>query len=371
MLAAIAGLLARGFSRDTAENILSDTVASTRQVYDSKWDMFVQWCKKQEPEIVPEDIETFQLADFMNYLGHTLQLSHQTVAGYRAAIASVLICYDKTHVVQDQTISRLIQCFKRRIRKADSLQLPKWSLPLVLRYLARPPYEPLGLAPIKELTHKTAFLVLLGSGCRRSELHALDRSRLEHDITWTWANLIPTPDFLAKFQARDPDPAVSRVYCLQALSTTTEPEELKSCPMRALRYYIKRTDPVRKGRKRLFLPINKSVKDITANTISWWIKSVVISTYEQSTAQDFQECGIPEHEPDLFRAAHELRAIGSSLSWMNHTTSLTSILQACYWRHHTVFTDHYLRDVTALRDDGLMRLASTALPGSRKSHSPS
>ena len=69
MLAATIGLQRRGFSKDTIANILNDIVASTRQIYDSKWVTFVQWCKQQEPAIVPVDIETNQLADFINYYG--------------------------------------------------------------------------------------------------------------------------------------------------------------------------------------------------------------------------------------------------------------------------------------------------------------
>ena len=51
--------------------------------------------------------------------------------------------------------------------------LPSWSLPTVLEALSKAPFEPLAEASLRNLTIKTAFLVAIASGQRRSALHAL------------------------------------------------------------------------------------------------------------------------------------------------------------------------------------------------------
>lgn len=44
--------------------------------------------------------------------------------------------------------------------------------------------------------------------------------------------------------------------------------------------------------------------------------------------------------------AHEIRAVSTSLAF-NHDLSLSSVLQATYWRCKSVFSTHYLHDVEA------------------------
>ena len=51
--------------------------------------------------------------------------------------------------------------------------LHSWSLPVVLEALAKPPFEPLAEASLKDVTVKTVFLMAIALGQRRSALHAL------------------------------------------------------------------------------------------------------------------------------------------------------------------------------------------------------
>lgn len=49
--------------------------------------------------------------------------------------------------------------------------------------------------------------------------------------------------------------------------------------------------------------------------------------------------------------SHEVRAWAASLA-ASHSTSLSQVLDAAYWRRTDVFTSHYLRDCARTRGDG-------------------
>ena len=52
------------------------------------------------------------------------------------------------------------------------MNLPKWNLSDVLNVLTKAPFEPMKDTDLKHLTLKTAFLLLLASAERCSEIHA-------------------------------------------------------------------------------------------------------------------------------------------------------------------------------------------------------
>lgn len=61
------------------------------------------------------------------------------------------------------------------------------------------------------LTLKMAFLLLLGTACRHSELQALDRSTKEFPGNWAWVDLLTLPDLWAKHETSYVDPYRPRV----------------------------------------------------------------------------------------------------------------------------------------------------------------
>ena len=145
-------------------------------------------------------------------------LSLSAILGYRSALNSVFKTHNLRKLAQDPIFTRLFQGFKRtRMPSPRSLKPPGWNLALVLHCLSASPFEPLGSIPIKFLAWKTAFLNLLGTACRRSELHALDFHAVEHDRKWSWVNLVVLPDFVAKHQASDSFPFETRSFRLQSL----------------------------------------------------------------------------------------------------------------------------------------------------------
>ena len=106
------------------------------------------------------------------------------------------------------------------------------------------PFEPIKQASLKHLTFKTVFLLALGSGKRRSEIHTWQSKNIRHQSDWSKVSLYPSPSFLSKNQLAKEGPDSVAPVVIPALAPTLD-RSLKSdrslCPVRALRYYLDRT----------------------------------------------------------------------------------------------------------------------------------
>jgi hypothetical protein len=152
--------------------------------------------------------------------------------------------------------------------------IPAWDLGIVMSSLKLAPYEPLSSAPLKELTYKTVFLLAMASGGRRSELQAL----MYDDIYCNFApygaqvKLSFNPAFIRKNQRAS---ETNAPLIIPAIPTGKQQFGHPNCPVRALKYYHRRTrDPsIRKGRLHMFIPL-KDVNqghELSGSTISRWI----------------------------------------------------------------------------------------------------
>ena len=97
---------------------------------------------------------------------------------------------------------------------------------------------------MKHLTFKTVFLFALGSGKRRSEIHAWQHKNVRHQSDWSKVSLFPSPSFLSKNQLAKEGPESVAPVVIPPLAPTLD-KSLKSdrslCPVRALRYCLDRT----------------------------------------------------------------------------------------------------------------------------------
>ena len=99
-----------------------------------------------------------------------------------------------------------------RDRPKGSRNLPKWNLSVVLNELTKAPFEPMKDMDLEHLTSKTAFLLALASGKRRSEIHAWVANKVSNLGQWEKVALFPSSDFIAKNQlAREGSQSVSPV----------------------------------------------------------------------------------------------------------------------------------------------------------------
>ena len=131
------------------------------------------------------------------------------------------------------------------------------------------------------MTFKTVFLLALGSGKCRSEIHAWQNRNIRHQSDWSKVSLYLSPSFLSKNQLAKEGPDSVAPVVIPALAPTLD-RSLRSdrslCPVRALRYYLDRTS----GRIRSWSFKKGFDKDISPATISSWIKQTVILCYELS-----------------------------------------------------------------------------------------
>ena len=325
----------QGFSETVAARIEAPQRGSTRSVYKAKWTIFTNWCNTNQVDFRAPHLKS--IADFLMYLFEDRKLHPSTIDGYRSAIADKLGS-STLNVSKDENLTRLLDSFHRD-RPKGRQDIPSWNLSLVLHQLTKAPFEPIKEASLKHLTFKTVFLLALGSGKRRSEIHAWLNRNIRHQSDWSKVSLYPSPSFLSKNQLAKEGPDSVAPVVVPALAPTLD-KSLKSdrslCPVRALRYYLDRTSDIRQNKELVFVSFKKGFdKDISPATISSWIKQTVILCYELSDQQ--------AHTLHQVKA-HDVRAFAASKAFQPGV-SLDQILSACHWKSHNTFTQFYLKDV--------------------------
>ena len=185
---------------------------------------------------------------------------------------------------------------------------------------------------------------MLSSGARRSEIHALDVSRVGWSKNQEKVTLRPNLGFMAKNHvARDPATAFQG-FTIKAMAPSVPESDIVICPVRALRIYLERTKHARSGEsQRLFLPIRDATTSsggVCANTISSWMSHTILEAYKYV-----------EHELDVLQLcrarSHEIRAFNASWQAL-HNVSVGDIMKSCRWKSVTTFADFYLRDMVVL-----------------------
>ena len=336
----------QGFSVEVAERIAAPQRSSTRTIYRSKWALFEKWCRENSVDFSTPSVK--QISDFFMYLYQDLNRHPSTIDGYRTAIVDTL-GPTAQHIAHNADLHRLLSSFHRD-RPKSSRNLPKWNLSVVLNELTKAPFEPMKDSDLKHLTLKTAFLLALASGKRRSEIHAWVANKVANLGQWEKVALFPSSDFIAKNQlAREGSQSVSPVT-IPALTTIVDrqfKEDRTLCPVRALRFYLDRTKDLRGSRSLLFISFKKGhTSDIRPATLSSWLKQTILLCYKPADQQAL----------DLVQVkAHDIRAFAASKAFYGGV-SVDHIMQACHWKDHNTFTNFYLKDLTWSDTDNNMYL---------------
>ena len=332
----------QGFSVEVAERIAAPQRSSTRTIYKSKWALFEKWCRENSVDFSTPSVK--QISDFFMYLYQDLNRHPSTIDGYRTAIVDTL-GPTAQHIAHNADLHRLLSSFHRD-RPKSSKNLPKWNLS-VLNELTKAPFEPMKDTDLKHLTLKTAFLLALASGKRRSEIHAWVANRVSNLGQWEKVALFPS-DFIAKNQlVREGSQSVSPVT-IPALTTIVDrqfKEDRTLCPVRALRYYLDRTKDLRGSWSLLFISFKKGhTSDIRPATLSSWLKQTILLCYKQADQQAL----------DLVQVkVHDIRAFAASKAFYGGV-AVDQIMQACHWKAHNTFTNFYLKDLTWSDNDNNM-----------------
>ena len=291
---------------------------------------YFDWCN--ERQIDPYHASIADIADFLE-TRHAMGLLATTVKGYKSAILAIhrgLPNGMRLRNDPDRSLYFLIEGMNN-VRPSQRKIMPEWDLSTVLKSLNQCPYEPLQSASAKDLTVKTVFLIAIASGKRCSELHALATGN--HIVFGNQgATLHFRPDFLAKNERSDFSMAPLFIPYLDQSGKDTRKKRL-SCPVRALRWYLTRTETARKLSKssQLFITSQKPFKPAAKSTIAGWMVTAIVKA-------DAVKKG------DNIPTAHSTRAISSSWAY-NHGLSVNEIRNTVSWRTETTFVSRYLRDV--------------------------
>ena len=299
----------QGFSEAVSAQIEAPQRGLTRYVYEAKWTIFTKWCLHNQVDFRAPPLKA--IADFLLHLFQDRRLQPGTIDGYRSAIADKL-GNSTIKVSKNENLIRLLYSFHRD-RPKGRRGIPSWNLPLVLHQLTKAPFEPLKEASLKHLTFKTVFLLALGSGKRRSEIHAWLHKNIRHQSDWSKVSLYPSSSFLSKNQLAKEGPDSVAPVVIPALAPKS----------------LNRTSDLRQNKELVFLSFKKGFdKDISPSTISSWIKQTVILCYEVSDQE-----ALTLHQVK----AHDVRAFAASKAFQLGV-SLEQILSACHWKSHNTCT---------------------------------
>ena len=111
------------------------------------------------------------------------------------------------------------------------------------------------------MTFKTVFLLALGSGKRRSEIHAWQNKNIRiseyHQVDWSKVSLYLSSSFLSKNQLAKEGPDSVAPAVIPALAPTLDKSLGSLCLVRALCYYLNMTSYLRQIKELLVVSFKK------------------------------------------------------------------------------------------------------------------
>ena len=341
----------RGYSRSIAHNMMTPQSKSTLKVYDEKWNHFCDFCEKK-------GIDPFypKLHNVASFLKKKFQEGQglRSLGVYRAAISATLKYHTKLEVGTNIEITGLMKSFKVQRPPIKKIN-PEWDLSFILWSLSRRPFEPIqdeNAVCLKFLTWKMVFLLMLASGARRSEIHALSIHGTKIAESKEYMMVSPYSGFIAKNTLAKGKPL--EPFIIPSLQNHS-PDDRSLCPLRCFLEYRRRTEKIRGTKKNLFISYQKGRKtEICRNTISSWIKNLLLHCYKNPQEDAVRLSGL---------GSHEIRRIASTLVFIGNTC-IEDVLQAGSWKVHSTFTDFYLKDLTVL-DGSKMRKIGPIVAGQK------
>lgn len=344
-----------GASDATIDLIQASHRGSTSSVYTSHWLAWLKWCKANG--VKPTSPRSIQVANHLSWLAS--QGAAPASLKVRRSAISVTLKQLGHSISREGFITSVLKGASLRFDKTKSA-IPAWDLPLVLEYLRTQDFEPLCSASLANLTRKAVFLVMLASGRRGSEIHALSGSPRDVSFEKDGSVILRfCAKFLAKNQKPDKPSPLIQIKPLSSILAPSDPD-IANCPVRVLRAYLSRSNPIRSSsQKLLFLSVNtKREKDIIKSTLARWVSTLVRQAYIWWQRKGGGQSVLP------LRSArtHELRAWASS-SAVLRSRRLQEVMDSAYWASEDVFMNFYLRDIASSRMDGTFGLPAMVAAG--------
>lgn len=313
-----------GFSQEAASRAAAGRRTSTCNTNTSRLRVYYEWCGKRNCNPVRAPVEL--VAEFLTEMFNS-GLQAGTIRNYKAAIQEVHVGFSDGSSLASSDAIRQILRGMFNTRPPQRKIVPAWNLSTLLESLKGAPYEPLVAASLTNLTHKTLMLIALASGRRCSELHALSTG--EHlRLSRAGATLYFRPGFLAKNErvSFSADP----IFLPSIATESSVHEDRLWCPVRALRYYLKRTESIRGSVEQLFIITRVPYTAASKGLLARWICEAIENTGALN--------------PGGAASAHSTRAMASSRAFHRGAT-IKEVMEAVAWKSPSTFTSTYLRDL--------------------------
>ena len=289
---------------------LKNNKPSTKGDYERKWQFFCSYLK--ERNIPKEAISLKYTLKFFAYLFDVKGLKSTTVGHYRSALA-VPLKLQYNIDLNDDAVTRLLRGMSLERPSSPNLA-PAWCLNKVLSHIEDLPEE----LYLEISLQKSAFLLLLATGWRISELQACVRDSAFCQFREDSTLLIrPHPSFLAKNESPEERWQHSTIQPL--FLQNGYPSHL--CPVKALQNYIRMTSSVRSGN--LFLH-HKTGKPLSIKQLSSEVCKLILQA-----------------DPLVKVKVHDVRKFAAAFT-LSETMQASNMIDALHWRSPHTFWKFYM-----------------------------
>ncbi|XP_071819387.1 uncharacterized protein [Apostichopus japonicus] len=247
-----------------------------------------------------------------------------TIKNYRLAITAIHRGFpDGSTPGNNGDITQPIRGMANR-RPRTRWLAPSWSPSAALQVLTKSPYELLASASLAALSKKTLFLITLASARRRSCLHALP-TKQNHIRFENHGRMVPDPSFIPKNQVLSFLPG--DIFIPEIKTPSSVAEDKLWGPVRALKWYLNKTQPLRGTTMSLFILPRAPFSTVSKDTLSRWLMEIIRPFAVGTT----------------LTRAHDIRGKAASTA-LFAGVPIEVILKAAAWRTPTTFVACYLSD---------------------------
>lgn len=279
--------------------------------YQQKWYSFITYLERKN--ISPRTVSITSVIQFLTYLFIDKGLKPSTVSHYKTALTKPLLkVFDIDIKIPD--IGDLIRGMQVK-RPNQPAEEPQWNLNKVLKYIDEDLPDQLS---DEELLRKTAFLLLLATGMRISELRACVRSNDFCQFTQSYLRIRSHPNFIAKNEPLDKRWTFRVVKSLKLPNGNAS----KLCPVSTLRSYLNRTSGVKDGP--LFISVGRDAKALTVNQLSMEVCRIILKADPQTKAK-----------------VHDVRKYAASCAFAHTMLTPTELSESIGWSGPATFFKYY------------------------------
>ena len=240
----------KGISEAAAKLIMASWRDGTKKQYSTyitKWQI-----SHIQPSVV-------SVLDFLNLL-YQQGLTYSAINTARGALSRYITLENGTCVGQHSLVSRLMKgIFLEKPPRPKYTEI--WDVSIVLSHLRS--LSPVDKLSLKELTLKLVVLILLVSGQRGQTVHLIS---IDHMVPMNNCYTFQIVDHLKQSRPGVKNPLAE-----------LRPFEGKSlCVVTTLKEYLTRTQSLRGSESQLFISYTRPFKRVSRETISRWVKLVLI-----------------------------------------------------------------------------------------------